>query len=355
MVILDYIGYLSNVKSDPNYKTALRELINVENEWKDKLSADQICLVLNELSKSDLVNEFKDIAVIKLFEKYDNICQTANQSSYSDFLRQWSELLINNDDRDGSYQKCCEYIYNTCKGEDVADKITLYSFRGTSDYVINDIENNTLSYQLPSQFNDPLDTLLFKWIDFKINGSLDDKQKELYYLIKRAAEHLRVRCFVKPSSNDKNLLEVEQIHPLMWAHYAESHKGMCIQYCFTKDYFHNKKSDLSFKRIQHEIYTSGAPNLNNDITILNALFTKDKVWEYEEEVRIIDLDFKENKGIKVDPLHDKAMIEAIYLGYHCNDEIKTKVANAIRNTSIKLYQMVIEDNNLNQLKARRIS
>ena len=61
------------------------------------------------------------------------------------------------------------------------------------------------------------------------------------------------------------------------------------------------------------------------------------------------------EDVKLQENNENVIIEAIYFGYYCNEETKNKVSNAIRNTSIKLFQMIIEDENLYQLKAKRLS
>lgn len=357
MVIVECINVISEGDQSPQYDEAIKILLESESLWEKKFSQDQICRIVsaisNYMAKLGRIDE-----ILTLFEKYDNCCKSANVHCYSEFLRNWTESLIAKGERDTAYNKCCEYIYNTCKGDKRTGDITLYSFRGTSDYVISDIEEQTLSFQLPSKFNDPLDTLLFKWLDFKINAISDDEiKKEFYYLIKRVSEHMRVRCFVKPKDNinQKQLLEVERIHPLMWAHYADSHKGICIQYRFKNEYFIQDSSKLSFRRVKEETYTNDIPNLHESINISDALFTKSKVWEYEDEVRILDFDIDENKDVKLQKNNEDVVIEAIYFGYYCNDRTIEKVSNAVRNTSIKLYQMVIENENLHLLKAKRLS
>jgi len=355
MVLVECIKYLSDGDQSPNFNAAIKILQDSETQWEEKFSPDQVCDIISIIS-NNVAEQRCDNVELTLFDNHNNYCRGASAHNYSIFLRSWAEFLIIKGERDDAYKKCCEYIYNTSKGEKEKDEVILYSFRGTSDYVINDIEKQTLSFQSPSQFNDPLDTLLFKWLDFKINGISDEGKKEIYYLIKRVSEHLRVRCFVKPKDKENlKLLEVERIHPLMWAHYAESHKGMCIQYRFKNEYFYQDESKLAFRRVKKETYISETPDLHESINISDALFTKSKVWEYEDEVRILDFDINEKKDVKLQENNENVIIEAIYFGYYCSDETKKKVSNAVRNTSIKLFQMVIEDENLHQLKAKRLS
>jgi hypothetical protein len=356
MILLNCATRILGGDQSPQYNKDIKILQESESQWEDKLTPEIVCEII-PIILNNLANQGNDNVDFTLFEHHYNFCRGANVDSYSIFLRSWAELLILKGERDEAYKKCCEYIYNTTKGTKEKDDLILYSFRGTSDYVINDIEKQTLSFQSPTQFNDPLDTRLFRWLDFKINKEHNESKKEIYYFLKRVSEHLRVRCFVKPPNNEslKHLIEVERIHPLMWAHYAESHRGMCIQYRFKKEFFYEDETKLSFRRVRKETYTNISPDLSDSINISEALFTKSKVWEYEDEVRILDFDMSKKEDVKLQENNENVIIEAIYFGYYCNEETKNKVSNAIRNTSIKLFQMIIEDKNLYQLKAKRLS
>lgn len=57
----------------------------------------------------------------------------------------------------------------------------------------------------------------------------------------------------------------------MWAHYAESHRGMCIQYRFKKEFFYEDETKLSFRRVRKETYTNISPDLSDSINISEAL------------------------------------------------------------------------------------
>lgn len=354
MILTDCLKDLNKKPDSKEYKNSVALLLKEEDQWETKLKPKQICSVLVTLC-SNHMND-KRLNLIDLLKKYEDQCKKADDATYAKLVHKMAEVFINKKMREKAYEKCCEYLYYTCKGKAISDDIVLYCFRNTSDYVIKDIEDNTLSLQIPSQFNDPLDTLLFNWIDYRIRKTNDVNSKEFYYLLKRAAEHFRVRCFVKPPKDDKdNRPEVERIHPLMWAHYADSHKGVCIQYRFKASFFKQDESKKSFKRYEYERYSSDIPDLDKSIKISNALFTKDLLWNYENECRILDLDFEEKASVKLEKLNDDAIIEAVYFGYNCSDNMKNKVLNAIRNLPVMVYQMVIDESNLHHLKAERIS
>jgi hypothetical protein len=75
-------------------------------------------------------------------------------------------------------------------------------------------------------------------------------------------------------------------HILMWSHYANSHRGICIR-------FRASSNTPFFGRAQRVIYQTMRPVLNliRDTPVNQsekALLTKADFWDYEEEWRIIE-------------------------------------------------------------------
>lgn len=115
------------------------------------------------------------------------------------------------------------------------------------------------------------------------SGSLDDKikreinQKSHFYKIR---EYLRkntgVCCFFKDMPNN----------PLMWAHYAHSHTGFCIEYEIDNIeapfYEVNYSSHLPYPSINELL-------LCPEESFLRILTTKTLEWNYEKEVRFVKL------------------------------------------------------------------
>lgn len=85
----------------------------------------------------------------------------------------------------------------------------------------------------------------------------------------------------------------------MWSHYADSHKGFCIEYDLTKVDFNKNQFVLFPVKYSHKRppipWTS---MLNNNETSINkkvlydiimSVLTKDDIWSYENEWRFINL------------------------------------------------------------------
>lgn len=105
-----------------------------------------------------------------------------------------------------------------------------YTFRKCTPYLYQSLINETLNLSSPSTFNDIFDCPIL---------TLLDNDDEIAQLFKEAyKDTLKIACFEsncfvsgekrgrKKHRNNKD----EYSNELLWAHYADSHKGICIKY-----------------------------------------------------------------------------------------------------------------------------
>lgn len=168
------------------------------------------------------------------------------------------------------------------------------------------LDSGKIKFSNPSQFNDPFDCNLTidtnntdeEIIDYveslaKTRG-LNNQQKEtilkkylnrqeLFQLtndsVKKVKERFGITCF---SSKNDSLL--------MWAHYADSHKGVCLKF--------DLLNDPDFFMTPFPVhYDDKYPVFNyirqKDWIAKFLLESKSKEWEYESEIRIM----KESSGL----------------------------------------------------------
>lgn len=149
------------------------------------------------------------------------------------------------------------------------------------------------------------------------------------------------------------LSERNDINP-MWAHYADNHTGICVEYdlkncdnnflktlCFPVNYV--EKNDVTDDLISLIVYK----NLEDVLFLHKITNTKSIDWEYEYEWRIV---FIENDWDYTDFYSDKhytTFIEpkSIYLGLKIDEKIKQKIMDICKFRKINLYQMVKKDYN----------
>lgn len=132
---------------------------------------------------------------------------------------------------------------------------------------------------------------------------------------------------------------------LMWSHYANSHKGFCIEYDFlaSTDWWENYlllPVIYSKKRVKFPWNIVFVDEKKNEQiikeatrTFFSSLLTKDEIWNYENEWRIIVPFEKEN--IKMPP------ISCIYVGALCSEENVICLKNIAQELNVPIKRMMI--------------
>lgn len=130
---------------------------------------------------------------------------------------------------------------------------------------------------------------------------------------------------------------------LMWSHYADSHKGICIEYdfseCLQPDcqpmpvYYTNARPKFPWKvAIDPSLQTQAEATIH----FINALLTKDDSWSYENEWRLL---------IKAEPNVDTIPappIKCIYLGALCPDEQAEEIIKAAQTIGVPVKRMTVD-------------
>jgi|SRR5450830_76237 len=117
-------------------------------------------------------------------------------------------------------------------------------------------------------------------------------------------------------------------HPLMWAHYADSHTGFCVEY----------EVDEVSAPLYEVNYSSQLPSLSvNELifcpeeSLLRVLTTKNLEWSYEKEVRLINLNiFQDGESGKSVPLPQSMKPVRLFTGanfVHSKNEELLKTLN----------------------------
>lgn len=122
---------------------------------------------------------------------------------------------------------------------------------------------------------------------------------------------------------------------LMWSHYTNNHKGICIEYkpeLF--EYLKTLKGYVAFWKINY----SDEPPIVKVLEDVNSkvqkiMFNKQSEWKYENEHRIVFLSNKDTEFIPI----DRKFIKAIYIGSRTDIEIDKKILSVCKNTDIEIY------------------
>lgn len=184
---------------------------------------------------------------------------------------------------------------------------TLYKYCGFSKYSVENIINNSFSLSLISSFNDCFDSTISL-------GNIEEKAV-------RISESLPISL----SDSKIGLNEIQTAYKdfcttshcmclsescdsvLMWSHYANNQKGICIEYDFEsikKNPLYHCIFPVCYTETPIDVYNFVIEEKNSnsiETGILISILNKSKNWEYEKEWRLILLDESlfNNKPIKV--------------------------------------------------------
>jgi len=169
-------------------------------------------------------------------------------------------------------------------------------------------------------------------------------KEEIEKGLERASQTIRIICFCDP---DRIKYDGDDI--LLWSHYGDKHKGVRI--FFETDDIKILSTNLlqvvySFERACIDItdLSASAFNKNVEDAYRNTFKTKNKSWEYENEVRwIINLkECRQENGHSYIPLSSNA-IRRIDFGCKCkSDTIRSALdKNAFRH--VKSYKALVHE------------
>ncbi|MCZ9838877.1 DUF2971 domain-containing protein [Brachyspira hyodysenteriae] len=326
-----------------NYKKAIYSYDKALNNCKDNKKKSDIlyqksfCLSkkydLDKVNKNEIIENYNN--AIKFNNNnykvyyYKGLKSNDDKNLYNESLKAIDSILNNNEEDEKTYdiytilhniqnKMNCEQVYKLIDRvikEDFSMKIeydiennSLYNYMSINTNTIKTIKNNKLWLSHTNNFNDPVDPTIKRY-----KGKYD-------YIL----NSIKVACLTKNYDNT-----------LMWSHYADKHKGICVEYdisnIINKENYIIRKVNYDMKAIVDE----NSINTIYDINLLLDLFCiKSKEWEYEDEYRILYHDIERlNNGKLID-----LPIKSICFGVETLEDDK-KLIHDIINDSIELYQM----------------
>lgn len=219
------------------------------------------------------------------------------------------------------------------KRKKIGNPKVIYKYM-SSDYILNTLRDNYLFFNSFSNFNDPFDCNinLFdfnKEVDSKTGlRKLKDKEKQF----QKELNSYKICCFTRTQNN-----------LLMWGHYANSHKGVCLG-------FSAESSDLNALDMH---YTKEFTKANffpfDEDKLHHVFYSKSFEWEYEQEMRVVKNNLKDGRFI----FNPQELI-SICFGLNINTKLKKDLLKIIKEKykHIKVFQAQMDLNsyNLNYLE-----
>lgn len=218
---------------------------------------------------------------------------------------------------------------------------SLFKFCHISSYTKDNLVENTLLFKDPKTYNDPFE-MNYMLVD-KANYSAPDighdlqtRQKQLN---KELSDNYHVYCLCESRPDEQDSL-------LMWAYYADEHKGLAIEFDYnslTKTFKYPPEKVEYFDSLPHGFDDTGKSQL------VKVSKTKSSHWAHEKEHRFLIPKLissqMQGRDIGVGRLlyHEPTAIKGIYFGLRVDmDQNQTAkdIYNIASNRSIPVYEMV---------------
>jgi hypothetical protein len=169
----------------------------------------------------------------------------------------------------------------------------------SAKYGLEDLSKRRLKIAQLDDLNDPFELL---------SVELSDKTQRTAFrrFANRMSERFGVICF----SRDWH-------HPVLWSHYAEKHKGMCLGF----DVPDNLLLSVSYSatRLPSKVKEDIDHSRLSESVMRRILTTKFKGWKYEDEVRrLLPLEEKEKQsGFYFKKFSGALVLKEVILGPRC--------------------------------------
>ncbi|WP_310441530.1 DUF2971 domain-containing protein [Sulfurimonas sp.] len=212
-------------------------------------------------------------------------------------------------------------------------------------------ENQTLRFSNPLSFNDPFELkpniskltdssnhLVINTVSDLLNGS-GQAQKFHDGLVSNLSNGIGILCL---SAKKDNLL--------MWAHYAEEHRGIVIEFDQEHEFFYKPKSSKKIGLLfglEEVNYVDTRPSIESEEWLnKETFFTKGKHWYYEEEYRMVLLLDESNNQNKYNIKFPNQLLKSVYIGVRTSKESIEYIKNLNNKAEWKhlnIFQMEVDE------------
>tara|TARA_R110002167_G_scaffold263017_13_gene469729 strand:- start:7406 stop:8416 length:1011 start_codon:yes stop_codon:yes gene_type:complete len=218
----------------------------------------------------------------------------------------------------------------------------VYKYRSGRENDIKALENNQYWSSSIEQLNDPCEAItdtkrVKKFLNY-IGQKVGAKTKEDFGLISDNTDE------VLSMDNKMGIYSLSKtpLDELLWAHYANSHKGFCIEYDLDILLKNDGENHIHSFPV---LYSKKPPSIGfldiirnrQNSMIKKFAFHKSKRWEYEQEHRIV------TSRIGLNSYNYKAL-KSIYFGLNISESDKNHITNLLESRGVDFYQIELEKN-----------
>lgn len=213
-----------------------------------------------------------------------------------------------------------------------------YKFRSERTENLQDLLNCKIRLSCLEQFNDAFEGyVVFRNQEMVSKDKYDNKMGEYKDRI------LRRKFYCLASSDDPNY--IEHCH-LMWAHYANGHRGFCIEFNenilngFPESKTGESKTSIKVEYPDTfsvpEIYLDDNSYVINEQLFYQIVSKKGKQWKYENEVRLVLKNEEEHKI-------SQESISAIYVGAKIDGLAERTLVGIAKKLEVPCFKMELSE------------
>ena len=212
-----------------------------------------------------------------------------------------------------------------------------FKFREVNKYLIDGLVKGTIYFASPKQLNDPFDCR----VDIKKSAKqaiekLSGRKKEILTKLTNMEGYLDQ---IQKDTSNVAVCSFSLVlnDPLLWAHYANQHRGLCLTYDFPESFLDNPNEILAVAPVEYEDnsmtkwFEDNTPTEETDFKeftleiVKKVLTIKSPAWGHEKEARIIRM---QNGPFNVERSHLKQICFGLGTTDADIDLIKRVVGNA---------------------------
>ncbi len=242
--------------------------------------------------------------------------------------------------------------------KDITRSKFIYKYMPINEFTLKALINNELFFGIPKEFNDPLDCKF----SLRLDPPPTFESAKSFYAKENLSEEIiakKMEVFKYDKTQIQNDIEDNYIEHLrkgfciscfsekydsilMWSHYADKHKGICVKFDWRvhSEYFKGYKVKYSSKL--PELTYNG----NGKMDVANVVLTKLNHWKYEKEIRSI---VRLEEGIQSAAFNPKSL-KGIIFGERISEIDKKTIKNIIKGNNqylnVEYFKAQIEKKNL---------
>lgn len=235
-----------------------------------------------------------------------------------------------------------------CSPWDTASRLFRYKYLPFDEGSLRVISEGTLKYTHPADFNDPFESTLAYDLkslnDFPKSGLFKkvgdfqglspakriQKQSQWRHMLQSNVES---GGFTRDILKNIGILSLSRnpVSPLMWAHYADCHRGFLVE--FDINIATTNQNELLPICPFPVIYAQDRPQIDlaDRDNWQDCILTKSEEWSYEEEERVIDHD----RGPGIHPYNRNKFLSSVIAGARLSDEHFEMLKHAVNDASIQ--------------------